>query len=74
MSYNLESAKGGQVVVVGTEFTECRALWVGTAGDVNVQFAHGGSCIYSNVSGRLDVNAVNVLASGTTASNISTMI
>ena len=72
-TYDLESAKGGRTVVPGTTFSKCRAIWVGTAGDVNVMFASGKTAIYKNVSGRLDVEAIMVVVSGTTASDMTTM-
>ena len=66
-------ARGGRVVTPGTPFPQCRALWVGTAGNVNVRFADGATAIFHNVSGRLDVEVVEVLSASTSASNITTM-
>lgn len=73
-TYQLETGKGGQEVTPGTPFPECRGLWVGTTGDVEVAFASGGSTIYKNVTGLLPVNAVNVLIAGTSASDITTLV
>ena len=67
-------ARGGRAVVLGTPFPMARALWVGTTGNVNVRFADGGTAIFHNVQGRLDVECVEVLAASTTASNITTMV
>lgn len=73
-SFDLETGKGGDEVTIGTPFPEARLLWVGTEGHVNVRFAQGGSAIYKNVRGLLPVNAVEVIASGTTASDITTLV
>lgn len=73
-TYELETAKGGEAVTPDTPFTECRALWIGGAGDVEVRFASGGTAVYAGVSGVLPVNAVEVLSNGTTATDITTMI
>jgi hypothetical protein len=67
-------ARGGVAVTPGTPFPKARALWVGTAGDVNVRFADGGTAIYNSVVGRLDVECIEVLSASTTASNITTMV
>lgn len=69
----IESGKFGRAVTPGTPFPKARALWVGNAGDVNVRFAAGGSAIYTNVYGQLNVVCVEVLASGTTATGITTL-
>lgn len=73
-TFQLETAKGGVEVTIGTPFPRARGLWVGSAGDVNVRFSNGGSAVYFNVQGQLNVECVEVLASGTTASNITTLV
>lgn len=74
MTYDLESGKGGVLVTPGTPFPKARALWVGGTGDVNVRFPEGGSAVFTNVSGLLPVEAVEVVASGTTATNITAIL
>lgn len=71
MSYDLQTGKGGAEVTPGVELKKARCLWVGTSGDVNVRFPEGGSAVFTNVVGMLPVDAVEVLASGTTASDIT---
>lgn len=73
-TFNIETGRGGQVVVNGTPYPQARALWVGVLGDVHVRFPDGGSAIYTAVQGRLDVESVEVLVSGTTATNITTIV
>ena len=67
-------ARGGEEIVIGDAFRPCRGIWVGSVGDVNVEFTDGGSAIYKNVEGTLPVEAVRVLASGTTASDMTTLL
>ena len=74
-TYDLETGKGGQVVVADTPYPKARALWVGgTAGTVQVRFPSGGSAVYSGVSGLLPVESVEVIAAGTTATDITTIV
>ena len=73
-TFDLETAKGGQAVTPGTPFPRARALWVGGQGNVNVRFTDGGTAVYTAVQGLLPVDCVEVLVSGTTASNITTLV
>jgi hypothetical protein len=59
-----DSPSGGQVVVVGTAFAQpCRALWVTTAGTIEVEFPGGATLSYSNVPvGRFVIAATKVVS------------
>jgi hypothetical protein len=49
-----------------------RAIFVGTPGNITVVFARGGGPVtFYNVQGRLEVMASRVMATGTTASNLT---
>lgn len=58
-------------VVEGTEFTCCRALYVGTAGDVTVVMKSGNTAEFTNVANGtiLPIRCIMV-TSATTASDI----
>lgn len=73
-TFNIESGRGGQVVVNGTPYPKARALWVGTAGDVHVRFPDGGTAVYTAVQGQLNVESVECLETTTTATNITTIV
>jgi len=53
-------------------YQPCRALWVGTTGNVALKHSAGGAtALFSNVPvGWLDVQNVAVMATGTTAADI----
>lgn len=70
----LETCKGGFAVTPGTPYTPARALWIGGTGDVTVAFPDGGSATFFNVTGLLPVESKEVLAAGTTATNITAML
>lgn len=72
-AFSLETGKGGQVVTPGTPYPRARALWIGGEGDVVVEFPGGQTATYTNVAGLLPVETVQVIASGTTATNITTI-
>lgn len=48
----------------------CRAIYVGTAGDLRVLTRDGQDVTYRNVSGTKVIRAVRIFASGTTASDL----
>jgi len=50
----------------------CRAIWVGVGGTLVVALPEGGAQTYINVpdGSRLDVDAIRVLATGTTCTNL----
>jgi hypothetical protein len=73
-TFNLETGRGGQVVVNGTPYPVARALWVGTLGDVHVRFPDGGTAVYTAVQGLMPIESVECLATTTTATNITTIV
>lgn len=48
-----------------------RALWVGTAGDLNVIMLDGTTGFFKNATGWMMLEVTKVLATSTTASNIT---
>jgi hypothetical protein len=49
-----------------------RAIFIGTPGDVTIMFANGdGPVTFTNATGRIEVMASRVLATGTTALNLT---
>lgn len=48
----------------------CRALWVGTAGDIKVLTVGGDTVTFIGFSGWLPLRCARVFSTGTTASNI----
>lgn len=72
-AFNLETGRGGRAVTPGTPYPVARALWIGGAGDVVVEFVGGQTATYTNVAGLLPVETIQVIASGTTATSITTI-
>jgi hypothetical protein len=73
MSNVSDPAKFGGAVTPSdsTVLTPTRALYVGTAGNVSVLMMNGVTVTFSNVqAGILPIQVTQVLATGTTASNI----
>jgi len=67
------SAHGAVAVVASdsTEFPICRALYVGTGGDINVRTADSQTIVFKAVAaGIFPVQVDMVLSTSTTASNI----
>lgn len=53
---------------------QCRAIWVGVAGNIAVVFENGNAVTFSNVPvGVLDVQAIRINATNTTATNMVAM-
>lgn len=69
------TAVGGATVTAGEKLEPmARALWIGGAGNVSVLGPDGTTVTYTNVPvGQLNVQAVMVVASGTTATSIVAM-
>ncbi|MGB0854392.1 MAG: spike base protein, RCAP_Rcc01079 family [Pikeienuella sp.] len=74
---NINTAVGGHSITPSDDdIVEpmARALWIGTTGNVAVVGPDGTTATYPNVPvGELAVQAVKVLATGTTASSIVAM-
>lgn len=55
----------------GTQFQQCRALYIGTTGNLVVEMASGNQVTLNSVPvGIIDIQVHRVLATGTTATNI----
>lgn len=68
------SAQKALAIVPDTPFQECREIWVGGAGVVQVQFMDSTTALFTCVAGsRIPVRAKNVVAAGTTATLLVAM-
>lgn len=73
MTSELKPAVRGMAVAPSdiTTFVTCRSLYVGTAGDLAVEFVDGSQIVLPNHPvGYAPLTVRKVLATGTTASNI----
>jgi hypothetical protein len=72
-SYKVNSALGFASIVLDADLGLCRGIYVGTAGDVSVTPANGGSAVvFKSVPAGtiLPIHAQNVTTANTTASNM----
>ena len=69
------TATGGHAVSADNSLIEpmARALWIGTQGNIAVEGPDGTTVTYTNVVGLLNVQAVRILSTGTTATGIVAM-
>jgi len=73
MSTHSDPAQGVETVALNTNLNRnCRGLYVGTTGNVNVLASDGSTALLTNVQGGtvLPIRVRQVLSSGTTASGL----
>jgi len=71
-SINEAAFEGGFPITPGTAFSQpCRAIWVGTTGNITLTTVAGQSITLTNVPvGLLNIGASAVASGGTTASGL----